>query len=293
MRSACRIGFDAYAEPRTDSVMEPQTGTYDDVTDDSALSYGDEAVRAGDAATRVAQVVAPKKKKSKRPPAHKKNAAWKAVADGPHASTSRIYLLFYLPLTEDDSYTINNYLAYLHGSTDQSKWPTDSPFMSAGIEIIVRSDPDTAWQDLGGALHESGAVVVFMGHSARSEGAKKAHSLRPRRDPDDGSADIKISELTPLLKTMNAKVLIVASCATDGCIGKVKRDTVVIATNSGGNFLSNTLAWSRALDKLLKAFVSGKTLAEGVVAANVQFKANSVGDSFVVASGETSMTWTK
>ncbi len=278
-------------------MSDPGLGDYDEVTDDGALSYGDEAVHAGSAATRVAQVDQPKRKKKPKPkkPSRKPDAKWKAKdpPDGPHAPTATIYILNYFGISQN--YTLDDFLNYLHGTTDSSRWAETSPFLQAGVSIEPKVNSDTAWADLGNALNESGAIVVYLSHSFRSTAkSKKASALRPRRDSDDASADITFAQLRGILPRMNAKAFILAACATDGCIGKVKRDTVVIATSSGKNLVTNSLDWANALGKFFKQFIVNETITKCVDAANAYFaqSKSAPDDRFVIASGDASMTRT-
>ncbi len=246
----------------------------------------------GQAPVRIAErdVPTPKPKKAKETRTIKPD--WKPVADGPQKATLNIYFLFYFPYISR-SFSFDDYLARLHGSSDPSKWPETSQFLMNSIDILKKSDSDTVWTDLGSALHESGSVVIYMGHSERAAGAKKARKLRPRPDPDDGSSDITMSQLNKLLATVNAKCFIIAACATDGCIGKIKRDTAVIVTNSGKDLVTNSINWANALEKFLMEFVAGRKIADCLAEANKIFPAsNDSDDSLKLASGLASLTLT-
>lgn len=275
-------------------MSDPGLDEYDDVTDDGALDYGDAAVQSGQRAVRVAQAprVKPKKKVAPKKPARKPDPNWKAKdpPDGPHALTSSIYLLNYFGISQN--YTLDDFLNYLHGSRDQADWPLKSPFLQAGVNIEPRQNGDNAWNDLGNTLNESGAIVVYWGHSFRpTKKATKASLLRPRRDSEDASADITFAQLRAILPKMNAKVFLLASCATDGCIGKVKRDTVVIATDSANNRTTNSLDWANALSAFFNSFIADNTIAKCVDAANAYFAgSNAPDDRFVIASGDSKMT---
>ena len=84
---------------------------------------------------------------------------------------------------------------------------------------------------------------------------------------------------------------VVAACATDGCIGKVKRDTAIIATDSGKDLLTNSLNWANALEKFLKKFISGSSISDCIDEANKEFPGSGdPDDRFVLASGLGSMT---
>lgn len=242
----------------------------------------------GDAPVRVAE--GPPARKAKEPRTRKPR--WKPIADGPHKATANIYFLFYFPYISR-SFSFDDFLARLHGSSDPSRWPETSPFIMNSIDIVKKSDSDRAWTDLGDALHETGAVVIYMGHSERAEKARKARNLRPRPDPDDGSSDIAMSQLNRLLTTVNAKCFILAACATDGCIAKGKRDTAILATNSGKDLVTNSINWTNALEKFLLKFAAGGSIAECMAEANKIFPGSSdTDDRFTLASGLDSLTST-
>jgi hypothetical protein len=102
-----------------------------------------------------------------------------------------------------------------------------------------------------------------------------------------------MTALTKLLAVSNAKAFIVAACATDGCIGKIKRDTAIIATDSGKDLVTNSLNWANALGKFLLKFIKGATIADCITEANAAFAAgkSDADDRFVLASGVGSMTF--
>lgn len=246
----------------------------------------------GQAPIRVAERDAPPPKPKKAKEARTIKPEWKAVADGPHKATLNIHFLFYFSYITR-RFSIDDFLARLHGSTDPSRWLDTSDFLKNSIDITKQNDSDTAWTDLGNALHESGAVIIYMGHSERAKGAKKARKLRPRPDPDDESSDITMAQLNKLLTTSNAKCFIIAACATDGCIGKIKRDTAVIATNSGKDLVTNSINWTNALEKFLVEFVAGGSIAECLSEANKIFpSSNDSDDRLKLASGLDSLTMT-
>lgn len=239
---------------------------------------------------RIAQ--APKKKPSPNKEPRTRKAQWKAVKDGPRQATRNIYFLLYFS-DISRTFTFDTFLQNLHGSTDPTQWGLTSDFEQAQVNLVRLSNSDTAWTDLGNALHETGAIVVYWGHSERAKNSRKARNLRPRPDSDDASRDIAITQLKALVKTMNAKAFIVAACASNGCIGKVDRDTALIATDSGKDLLTNSLDWANALLMFLKKFIASGTINECIAEANASFAQSSdPDDRFVLASGVGAMTLT-
>jgi hypothetical protein len=238
---------------------------------------------------RVAQ--APKKKKptqNKEP--RTPRPEWKKVADGPHQQTSRIHFLFYLPYIATN-YSFYMLLQNLHGDQDPMNWPTKSPFLTRQVDLVGHTKSDTAWTDLGNALHEPGAIVIYWGHSERAKNSKKARKLRPVHDSANASRDIGINQLAKIVKTMNAKCFILASCATRGCITSKDRDTALIVTDSGKNLLTDSRNWANALRQFLLKFIGGGTITECLGEANTYFAGSSEPeDKFVLASGKGDMT---
>ena len=231
---------------------------------------------------------APAKAPAKEPRIKKKE--WKPTKNGPNASTSNIYILFYFSEISR-TFKFDDFLARLHGSADPSRWPETSPFLMNGIDIIRKSNSDTVCSDLGNAVHESGAVVIYWGHSERAKGAKHARNLRPRSDSADAASDISVVQLGSLVQSMNAKCFILAACATNGCIGKVKRDTAIVSTDSGKDLLTNSLDWTNALEAFLRAFVDAHSIDDCIAAANKSFaKSSDPDDRFMLTSGLGSLT---
>jgi hypothetical protein len=243
-----------------------------------------------DAVAQKKKPAPPKKKKEPR----KKKPEWKAIEEGPHQATSSIHILFYFKHIYP-SYPFEKFLQRLHGSATEDAWPSTSKFIANNIQIIAHRDSDTAWSDLGAALHDPGAIVVYWGHSERAKSAKSARNLRPHPDSANSSVDIKISELKTILPTINAKVFILAACATDGCIGTVSRDTAIVSTDSGKDTLTRGAVWAKALEAFLMKFVDGGTISECVGAANPIFAADQTDsdDKFILTSGKGDMTWIK
>ena len=247
-------------------------------------------------ATTVAQRDAPvARKQPRKAPAKEprtKKREWKPIKDAAKTATSNIYVLFYFS-DISKSYTFDDFLARLHGSADPTRWPETSQFLMHSVDIVRKSNSETVWTDLGNALHESGAVVVYWGHSERLKGSRKARNLRPRRDSDDAASDITIEQLRSLVQTINAKSFILAACATDGCLGKVKRDAAIVATDSGKDLLTNTLDWANALEAFLMKFIAGGSITDSIAEANKSFaKSSDPDDRFVMASGSGALTLT-
>jgi hypothetical protein len=239
---------------------------------------------------RVAQAAKKKPAPNKEP--RTRRPEWKAVADGPHRRTASIYFLFYFGKISP-SYSLDMFIENLHGSQDQMDWPTTSDFLANQVELRDFRNSDTAWTDLGNALHDPGAVVIYWGHSERLKGSKKARNLRPVRDSADGSRDFTIGQLKGLVKTMNAKCFILASCATDGCLAGVKRDTAIIATDSGKNLVTDTVRWTTALRIFLLRFIDGGAIGACLADANAYFATtHEPEDKFVLASGMDTLTLT-
>src|SRR5215813_5592560 len=128
----------------------------------SSPPYGNAPVRVADASTPKKEPRTPRKE-------------WKEVKDGPRQKTSNIYILFYFS-DISKTYTFDKFLQRLHGSSDPSRWFQTSNFISNGVEIVKKSSSKTVWSDLGNALYEPGAVVIYWGHSERANGSTKARN---------------------------------------------------------------------------------------------------------------------
>lgn len=279
--------------PEDDESARDVTDYHEATDDGDILGYGDQAVDQGRRAVRVAEDDSHRKKKKKKPKRVVKSA-WKArdAPSDPHATTYSIYLLIYFPYFTTFYQDIADWVAQrLHKSTNPADWPTTSVFVQAGIDFKIKKSSPDVWDDLGNALDEAGAVVVYLGHTQRPADRKKADRLRPMPDPTDKSADIMITDLKKLLGRANAKAFVLAGCATAGCLKKIKRDTAIIATSSGKNLLTDTIQWRGALEELFLALVAGSTMQDCIDAANVSFAASTEpDDKFVLDSGKKGMT---
>ncbi len=181
----------------------------------------------------------------------------------------------------DVGYTRQQFFDWI---VDQS--PSDmgaNRFDLAGLSINLISNPSTAAIDFKSSLQSTGSVVVYFGHTVL--GTNRTLGLTPY-DPGRQKPDITCPELTNLLNTAKAKIVVLAGCATSQCITKIRGDTVVIVTQSGKDRLTNTLQWAPAIKALLDEFLAGGTVGDALAAANKNFSKASSTDKFQMINGD-------
>lgn len=130
-------------------------------------------------------------------------------------------------------YTDKDFFKYIKGPLNS--YGLDK-FQELGIQIELINNSSSFATDFEKSLNTPGAVVIYFGHTVL--GRKKTLGLTPviSKQPK-----ITSRKLVRLLNKSKAKVVLLAGCATDGCVRKVKGDTVVIVTQSGKDRLTNTL----------------------------------------------------
>jgi V8-like Glu-specific endopeptidase len=156
-------------------------------------------------------------------------------------------------------------------------------FQNEGVEIHLVNNSATAVSDLKGTLKTAGSVVVYFGHTVL--GPKTTLGLAPS-DPPAKKPGITCADLTKLLNTAKAKIVVLAGCATSQCVTKIKGDTVVIVTQSGPNRVTNTLQWAPAIKTLLDELLAAATVGDALDAANKIFAKHSSTDSFKRINGD-------
>jgi hypothetical protein len=161
--------------------------------------------------------------------------------------------------------------------------PSPNRFQLQGININLVSNSSTAVSDFKGSLKVPGSIVVYFGHTVL--GLTTTLGLAPN-DPPAKKPGITCAELTKLLNTAKAKIVVLAGCATSQCVTKIKGDTVVIVTQSGKDRVTNTLQWAPAIKALLDALLAGDKVGEALTAANKSFAKASSTDSFKMINGD-------
>lgn len=236
---------------------------------EKALEYGDKAVGQG---VLVAQV--PQKKKG-TPKSRKKKSSLHGVI------TSDVFMHVYFKKLATN-YTDEQFFDYIVGQSSDVTDP--NRFQLAGIQIVLVNDPKTLVSDFKNSLSTAGAVVVYFGHTVLGKNKKKTLGLTPdvSKKPAITSAD-----LVKLLNKSNAKIVLLAGCATDGCVRGVKGDIVVVVTRSGKDRLTNTLQWAPAIKAFLDELIDNfGTAGDALAAANKVFAKVSSTDKFDIINGD-------
>ena len=177
------------------------------------------------------------------------------------------------------NYTDQQFFDYLVGQSLDGTGR--NRFEQAGMQIVLHNNPGTAVTDLKASLKTLGSVVVYFGHTVL--GRNTTLGLNPA---GGSKPAITNAELVKLLNAAKAKIVLLAGCATDGCVRKVTGDTVVIVTRSGKDRLTNTLQWAPAVRVFLDELLLNNTVGEALAAANGAFAKVSTTDSFKMINGD-------
>jgi len=216
----------------------------------------------------------------------------KKSAKAPAAPT--VHLHFYLTITT--SYSPFAFYEWLRGPEDYdhplNRWD------EAGINLIFHSKTASGADDFKKSLQNTGAVVVYLGHSVLDFKKKRSVGLTPK---GLDKAEITPETLMSLLKTSKAGLVILATCASSTCVGKLTGGPAVVVTDSGDDLKTWSFDWAQALAAFLLVLIgyevgaSGQpesrkkgrgTLSEALDAANEAFKNQKTADRFVLANGD-------
>ena len=104
------------------------------------------------------------------------------------------------------------------GQTSAASLTQPSRFALAGIDIFLVNNPNSMVQDFKNSLQTPGAVVVYLGHTLLT----KTSTLGLIPTLNAKKPAISCSELGRLLGKAKAKIVILAGCATDACVRRVK-----------------------------------------------------------------------
>jgi hypothetical protein len=210
------------------------------------------------------------------------------------AVTPRVHLHLYLIITT--SYSAENFYEWLRGPIDYdhpiSRWE------EAGIDLIFHSTKDSGGNDFKTSLLETGAVVVYLGHSVLDYKKKRSVGLTPK---GLDKAEITPETLMSLLKKSKAGLVILATCASSTCVGKLTGGPAVVVTDSGDNLKTWSYDWAEALAAFLFVLLGYEldasrqpvprkkgrgTISQALDASNEAFKNQKTTDRFVLANGD-------
>ena len=205
-----------------------------------------------------------------------------------------LHLHFYLPITTN--YSVDQFFDYLRGPVD-----VDHPFdrwADAGINLDFRSKAVSGTADFKTSLKDTDSVVVYLGHSVLDFKNRRSLGLSPM---GHHTAEIPPDSLMSLLKASKAKLVILATCASSTCVGKLTAGPAVVVTNSGANLTTWSFDWAHALTAFLLLLIdyavgrSGQPVPCGIGRAtitlalrvsNAAFEKNKSDDRFELAHGE-------
>jgi hypothetical protein len=226
--------------------------------------------------------------------APKKDSKKPAKQPATPAATKTVHLHFYLLVTS--SYSATQYYDWLRGPVD-----ADHPFdrwEEAGVNLIFHSARNSGADDLKKSLQDPGTVVVYFGHSSLDFKNKRCVGLTPK---GLNKAEIPAATLVSLLEKSKAKLVILATCASSTCVGKLTAGPGVVVTESGANLKTWSFDWAQALGPFLFVLLgyevgpSGQptprkqgrgTINEALDAANEAFKNQKTDDRFTLANGD-------
>lgn len=220
-----------------------------------------------------------------RPPkkaSAKKGAKKKKRRNLHNIVTSNVFMHIYFPKIAEN-YTVQNYFEYLIGQNPNNTNP--NKYQLAGVDIRLVNDPGTAVADFKSSLKTDGAVIVYLGHSVL--GKKTTLGLSPT---GGNTPAITSAELSKLVNKTKAKIIVLAACASDGCIRKLKGDAVVIATHSGPDRITNSLQWAHALKDFMDELIDMGSAGDALNAANAVFEKISSTDKFVCLNGDLTLS---
>lgn len=214
-----------------------------------------------------------------------------------------LHLHFYLPIAS--TYSVDDFVAYLRGSTDpttaeQASEPPSDRFDTAGVTLDFKKRAVSGTADFKTSLQDADSVVVYLGHSVLDFKKRISLGLSPM---GHDTAEIKPDALMDLLKASKAKLVILATCASSTLgLEKLKKGPAVVVTNSGSNLKTWSVDWANALTPFLLLLIDyevGKrgqpvarnkgraTIKEALDASNEVFKGREKddGDRFELAYG--------
>jgi hypothetical protein len=181
------------------------------------------------------------------PQAQKKPAAPK---------TQTVHLHVYFPIEEGPrGYDEAKFFDFLHGK-ETSPYGIN-PWDLAGVNLVLHTKRETGVEDFKKSLSDPGAIVVYLGHSVLSKG--QAIGLSPSGRSPPGLPTKTIMEL---LTKSTAALVILASCDSQSCVGKLKNGPVAIVTDSGPDKKTNSIPWSHAIASFLYRLI-GYKFSEG------------------------------
>jgi hypothetical protein len=181
------------------------------------------------------------------------------------------------------NYTVQQFFDWVVGQSEDVYQSQPNRFELSGITVGLVNNSKSAVSDFEKSLKTPGSIVVYFGHTVL--GQKNTLGLSPR-DPALEKPDITCLRLTKLLNEAQAKIVVLAGCATSQCVTKTKGNTAVIVTQSGKDRLTNTLAWAPAIKSLLDELLNGSTVGDSLTTANKTFAKGSSTDSFKMIGGD-------
>lgn len=176
--------------------------------------------------------------------AEKRDSKKPAKKPSTPASAQTVHLHFYMPVT--GSYSATSLFEWLRGPED-----FDHPltrWAEADIGLILHKDKNSAVGDFKKSLQEPGAVVVYLGHSALDFKNKRSLGLTPT---GSSKPEIPAETVTPLLQKSKASLVILASCDSQSCVGKLTGGPAVVVTDSGKDLKTWSTDWAHALGAFL------------------------------------------
>lgn len=226
--------------------------------------------------------------------APKKDAKKPAKKPATLAATQTVHLHFYMPIT--GNYSATQFYEWLRGPEDYdhplSRWE------EAGITLSFHSEKNSGVDDFKKSLQDPGAVVVYLGHSTLDFKNKRSLGLTPK---GSARAEIPPGTLMSLLNKSKASLVILASCASETCVGKLTGGPAVVVTASGDNLKTWSFDWAHALGAFLLVLLgfevdgSGQptprkkgrgTINEALDASAEAFKGQKTTDRFKLVNGD-------
>jgi hypothetical protein len=195
-------------------------------------------------------------------------------------------------------YTVDKFYEWLRGPEDADH-PTNR-WDDAHISLALHTNINSAVDAFKKSLQDTDAVVVYLGHSSLDFKHKRSVGLAPT---NPHTAEIPGETLTSLLNDSKAGLVILASCASSTCVGKLTRGPAVVVTDSGDDLKTWSDEWANALGAFLLVLIgyevgpsrqpvprkNGRgTIGEALGAANKEFKDQNTTDHFVLANGNPS-----
>jgi hypothetical protein len=222
--------------------------------------------------------------------------AWRTLTAPMLKAVRDVRLHLYLPIPRpvgvsalDGREALVEYLDY-HG-----------PFSALGVSLTLLTDASNGIAEFKKSLTSPGTIVVYMGHTSLVETTKKTYVAAGLAPQGPKKPILRNRALVALLEKAQAKIVVLAGCATDASLGsKLKNGVIVITTASGRDGETHSAFWARALTAFLLALVGRDfngtsvvarkrgtaTVQEAIDAGNKFFPK---GDSFVLASGDGSV----